>query len=456
MSTPSLFKHQQESIIFMKTRPRVFDASDPGTGKTRVAIESFADRRIRGGKCALVLAPKSLLRSAWQQDFRKFAPHITTSVAYATNRIEAFMEEADVYITNHDAAKWLAKQPPSFFEKFDTLIIDEMGAYKHGTSQRSKAIGKIKYHFHYRLGMNGTPNPNSVLDLWHQINILDDGARLGSSFFAYRQGVCVPKQVGPRPEMVKWEDREGAQEAVSKCIEDITVRHKFEDCIDIPPNHEYVVPFFLNTAHRKIYDEMQKSEVALLKTGVVTAVNAAATATKLLQIASGAVYENESKWHIADESRYDLVISLCEERQHSVVFFLWKHQKEMLIKKAKDAGLTYCVIDGSVTDKQRHEAVDLYQKGFYRILFAHPQSAAHGLTLTRGTTTIWASPTYNLEHYQQGLKRIYRAGQTQKTETILVIAQGTIEEKVYEALQNKKTRMTDLLDMLEAAPNANP
>jgi SNF2 family DNA or RNA helicase len=84
----------------------------------------------------------------------------------------------------------------------------------------------------------------------------------------------------------------------------------------------------------------------------------------------------------------------------------------------------------------------------YRIILAHPQSAAHGLTLTKGTASIWASPTYNLEHYQQGFRRIYRAGQTQKTETIVIVAENTIEERVWEALQNKKVKMDELLGQL--------
>jgi SNF2 family DNA or RNA helicase len=87
----------------------------------------------------------------------------------------------------------------------------------------------------------------------------------------------------------------------------------------------------------------------------------------------------------------------------------------------------------------------------FRIMFAHPQSAAHGLTLVKGTTTIWASPTYNLEHFVQGNKRIYRAGQTEKTETLVVLAEGTIDEKAYKALTEKGRRMDSLLEELAEA-----
>lgn len=446
--TLPLFEHQRKSLEFIRASERVFDASDPGTGKTRVAIESFSERRLRGGGAALVLAPKSLLRAAWGTDFRKFAPHLRTSIAYAENREAAFKAEADCYITNHDAAVWLAKQKKEFFANFDTLIIDEVGAFKHATSQRSKAVNRIKNYFKHRLVMNGTITPNSVTDVWNQMFIVDDGKALGPSFFGFRAAVCTPKQVGPSAQMIKWEDRPGAADAVSKLMESVTIRHKFEDCLDIPANHEYDLPYFLTPAQQKVYDQMQLSQIALLKDKLITAVNAAAVTTKLLQIASGAVYEDENTYHLVDTARYEMVLDLAEQRPHSVVFFLWKHQKDQLIAEATKRGLTFCVIDGTTNDRERAEAVDYFQKGFYRVCFAHPQSAAHGLTLTRGTATIWASPTYNLEHYQQGLKRIYRAGQTQKTETIVLVAQNTIEERVWAALQSKKVRMDDLLTQL--------
>jgi SNF2 family DNA or RNA helicase len=449
---PPLFEHQRQSIEFIRNNLQVFDASDPGTGKTRVAIESFAERRIRACGAALVLAPKSLLRAAWEADIRKFAPHLRCSVAYATNREEAFAAQADFYITNHDAATWLAKQPKSFFAKFDTLIIDEVGAFKHATSQRSKAVSRIKGYFKHRLVMNGTITPNSVTDVWHQMFIVDDGKRLGPSFFAFRSAVCTPKQVGPSASMIRWEDRPGASDAVSKLMEDCTIRHKFEDCIDIPENHQYAVPYHLTPQQQKAYDQMELAQVALLNnTTMVSAVNAATVATKLLQIASGAVYEDSETYHLIDTARYEMVLDLAEERRHCVVFFLWKHQKDFLLSEAKKRGISHCLIDGTVTDRDRMQAVDYFQKGLYRIVFAHPQSAAHGLTLTRGTATIWASPTYNLEHYQQGLKRIHRAGQTQRTETITVVAQNTIEERVQDALLNKRVRMDDLMKQLEAA-----
>ena len=451
MKAPPLFAHQKDDIKFELANERVFDTSDAGTGKTRTRLEVYSKRRANGAKCALVLAPKNILRSAWEADCKKYTPWLTTSVCKAETRTKDFARRADIYITNHDAAKWLVKQPASFFERFDTLIMDESTAFKHHTSDRSRAVNKIKKYFRYRAGQTGTPNTNAVTDTWHQMYLIDDGKRLGTSFYAFRAATQQPEQRGPRINMVKWVDRPGAEQAVAGMIQDITIRHALEDCHDIPDNHSYVVPFYMSDTHQAKYEEMRRTAVLELKKADVTAVNAAAVVTKLLQIASGAVYDNEGEYHLIDASRYELIGQLAEERKFSVVFFLWKHQRDLLQKEFDKRGITHTLIDGSVTQKKREEAVQYFQNGFYRVLLAHPASAAHGLTLTRGTSTIWASPTYNLEHWLQGNRRIYRAGQTQKTEMINVIAEAdepTIEHRVYHVLTEKNVKMMDLLEIL--------
>jgi len=460
------FKHQSKSLKHAEKTPVVFDCSDPGTGKTAVAAWA-AERRIKAkqSRKILVLAPKSLLRSVWFNDFKKFCPSLKVAVSTAGKHETVFAEKADVYITNIDAVKWLAKKPKKFFAEFDELIVDESSAYKHGTSQRSKAAAKIAKHFKFRRLMTGTPNSNSITDIWHQMYILDGGKRLGSSFFAFRNAVCTPFQKGRNEKAIEWVDKDGAEELVFGMLSDVVIRHKFEECVDIPENHKYSIPYQLPAAQRKAYDQMREQAIveiygspdaliiAKMK-GVkpkplshVTAINAAAVTTKLLQIASGAVYESTDKYHVVDFSRYEMILDLIEQRKHSLTFFLWKHQRDLLVAEAERRGITFAVIDGSVKEAERDAIVKAYQACAYRTIFAHPKSAAHGLTLTRGTATIWASPTYDLEIFAQGSKRQHRIGQTQKTETIVVTAEDTVDEKAYEVLLAKGERMGNLLDL---------
>jgi SNF2 family DNA or RNA helicase len=448
-----LFEHQKRSIEFLRSKNYALDFSDPGTGKTRVQIELFSERRRAGGGCALVIAPKSLLRSAWADDFAKFSPGIKTVVATANNRESAFGSSADVYITNTDAVSWLAKKPASFFSKFDTLIVDELSNFKHRTSQRSKALNAIKKHFERRYGLTGTPNANNITDVWHQAYVVDNGESLGHSFFAFRSAVCVPKQVGPQPNMVQWIGKEGAEELVAGLLKDTVIRHKFEDCLDIPENFTSVVTYYPSKEQHSKYKNFERDQVALLDGNVVSAINAAVLANKLLQIASGAVYSTEGVYSNIDNGRYELIADLIESRGSVVVFFLWEHQRDLLKKALESRDISYGVIDGSICSRDRETAVKHFQAGITKVLLAHPASAAHGLTLTKGTTTIWASPTYNLEHFTQGNRRIYRAGQTQRTETIVVLAQGTLEDKVYTKLIEKDAKQISLLSILKELSN---
>lgn len=424
--------------------------SDPGTGKTRVGIEAFAERRRKGGACLLVIATKSLLDNAWKKDFQEYAPDMHCVIATATNRAEAFEIPADVYITNHDAVNWLVNQKAKFFKKFDSLEIDESTAFKHHTSGRSKAIAKIVKHFTYIRLASGSPNTNGICDLWHQVYLLDGGTRLGPSFFGFRSAACTPKQVGPLTQHVKWIDKPNIENIVGALIKDITIRHRFEDCVDIPPNHKYSVSYTLGKKHMAQYREMEEEQLLILKDKTITAINAASVYTKLLQIASGAVYNRPDEYSLIDSSRYELVLDLVEARAHSVVFFLWKHQRDELVREAEKRKIKYAVYDGGTKDTARSKIVDEFQDGQLQVIFAHPKTAGHGLTLTRGTATIWASPTYDLEWFAQGWKRVHRIGQTEKTETIVVVGKDTLDEEVWATLQGKGTNMTNLLEEMRA------
>lgn len=444
------FAHQSRAIDAFRNTPRGLDFSDPGTGKTRVQIELIRERRRNGCGCALVIAPKSLLEAAWGEDFEKFAPELEYVICDAYKRADKFKLPADVYITNTDAVRWLAKQPLGFFKRFDQLIIDEASAFKHRTSLRSRSLKKIAKHFKYRYALTGTPNANSILDVWHQSLVVDDGERLGRSFMAFRNTAAFPIQVGPQPNMVKWEDKPGAAVAVADLLSDISVRYKFEECHDIPANHTYVRAYTPTPQQLQAYSDMEKYAVMQMSDNeIVSAVNAAALVTKLLQISSGAVYDEHGNVVHVEDDRYQLICDLVAGRDHSLVFFNWKHQAENLGAHFKKAGITYAKIDGTVKQHERSRIVKEFQRGYYQALLAHPQSAAHGLTLTRATSTIWASPTYNLEFFLQGNRRIYRAGQDQKTETILICAKHTMEADVYKKLREKDAKQLDFLQMVK-------
>lgn len=437
--------HQEESIKFLKTRKEVFDQSDAGTGKTLVEIMDFVQRHKKDGKRLLVLCPKSLMRAAWYQDIGKFAPHLRVSLCYANKRKESLAADADVFVVNVDGVKDLVKiTDKAFWKKFGTLVIDESDAFMHHTSQRSKAAAKIRDHFEYVRLLSATPQGNTICDQWHQYYLLDKGKRLGKSFFGFRSACCTPEQSGPKAAHLTWTDKPDIELVVAELVKDITIRHKFENCVDIPPIHTYTMSFELDKKHMAAYNEMKDEALMIIKDEVITAVNAAVVAQKLLQIASGAVYDGNGKYVKVASERYELVLDLVCDRPHTVVFYTWEHQLEELVAEAKKRKIEWVV-----WNPDEPTIVDDFQAGKYRVIFAHPASAAHGLTLTKATTVIWASPTFNVRHFIQGTKRIHRIGQKQKTENIIVIAEGTADEKAFESMQRKEANLIKFLSELE-------
>jgi SNF2 family DNA or RNA helicase len=448
--TAGLWPHQKESLAIYRRTPIVLDTSDPGTGKTRAAIEAYKERRRAGGGCALVVAPKSLLEPAWGEDIKKFAPSLRFSVAYAHNRQKAFEHEADVYITNTDAATWLAKQKPKFFEHFDTLIIDEISYFKHHTSKRSKAMKKISKYFEYRAGLTGTPTSNGITDIWHQVMILDGGEHLGPSFWKFRDVVCKPVVKNPAmPQYTEWHDRPGAHEEVAEILGDISIRHKFEEVMKhVPGQRAYTVHYKPSAKLLKLYHELREQTLLMLEEGDVDAVNAAVLRQKLLQLCSGTVY-GKNKVHKLDDGRTELITELVSDRKHSIVFYNWDHQRQSLVEVFTKKKIPFVEITRDTKDRDRNRIVQEYQAGQYQTILMHPQTGAHGLTLTKGTSVIWCSPSDRADLITQGDARVKRGGQTLKTESIRVCAVGTLEEQVYERTGKKLDAMNELMEMLQ-------
>ena len=440
------FAHQKVTTDFINDNSRCLITSDPGTGKTRSVLDALVGRKHR----TLVLAPLSILEASWGDDILKFTPELTYAVAYAKNREKAFASDAKVVITNHDAIKWILKNKKVLLD-FDTLVIDEFTAFKNKDSQRSKAMRKIAELFSHRIAMSGTPNSNGILDIWHPTLIVDDGQRLGHRFYSFRGSVCTPRFNGFANE---WVQKDNAEEVVAAALCDINIRYMLEECLDMPP--QTVRTMFVQLPKKIMTQYKTLSEDSVLYTGQTTinAIHAGSKVKKLLQLCTGAVYDEHGDTQQIHKERYELVMQLVSQRPQSLVAFNWKHEQRCMVELADKLGIKHATIDGSVAAHKRKEIVDRLQAGQLQVVFCHPQSAGHGLTMTKAKTVIWASPTYNAEHYQQFNRRIYRAGQTEKTEVIQIAARDTWETDVYVKLQGKVERMDELLGILNKLKEA--
>lgn len=449
---PALFAHQRQTSDFIRARKTVFVSSDPGTGKTRSVLDSFMEYRNLGGKGRmLVVCPKSIMKPAWVNDIDKFYPGLTWAIAKAPDktRIKAFQSGALVVVINHDAAKWL-KANYNELADFEWLVIDESTAFKNPTAKRTKALKDLAPHFDYRVCMSGTPMPNTVMDMWAQMYLVDLGERLGPNYFQTRAKLCTPVI---NSQFTTWEDKPDSKDMLYDAISDLSIRHKLEDVVDMPEHLNYDIQIDLSTNLLAQYRDLAEESVLVLQDGLVNAVNSAVLTNKLLQLCSGAVYNEDGEYSLVHNERYELVTELVLSRPHSVVAYLWKHQLKELQRLAKKHSISNAAIVASMSPEERDDIVQRFQAGHFQVLFAHPQTAGHGLTLTRAKSLIWSSPTWNSEHYQQFNRRIYRVGQHDRTEIINIAAANTWEPVVYERLAGKIEKEGHLLSLLQTKSN---
>lgn len=445
------YKHQKETIELRERSKIILDLSEPGTGKTLAHCEHFIRHRSRNGGAGLVVCPLSLVGSVWPVDMAKLERGVDVSCAYAKNREKAFQPGHDLYVTNYEGLKYLMDNKALLRKlKLDWLLVDEATAMKNGNAQRTKAAIKLGKDMEYAAMLSGTLGSKSLTDYWAPMMIMDQGKRLGSSFTQFRSAVCSPVQVGNNANALEWIERPGAKEAVAALLADISIRHELEKCHDMPGIVMHLLEFDLPSKVMKQFTQMAKEQALFLKDKVITAVNGGVASNKLLQIASGGVYDNESLVSVLDNTRSEIVADLCVEREHTIVAFTWRHQRDSLITALEKRGRRVTYIDGSVPVAKRNQIVEDYQNGLYDDILLHPQAAAHGLTLTRATTTIWASPTYNYEWFDQLNRRAYRIGQKKRCEVIVLIARNTLDQHAYNVCASSGENMHAMFDAIKA------
>ena len=432
-----------------QNRVGVINMSDCGTGKTRGVLDFLCDLKMSELLTlppVIVLAPLSILEPAWGGDILQWTPNLTFEACYAKGRAVSAKMPVDIHLFNHDAIKWLMKpENEELVARFKggICIIDEFTAFKNMDSQRTQAAINFAKLMCMTIQLSGTPMPRTVLDIFTPALIADDGYRLGQNFYRFRSKVCTPTPLPHNPRIMKWDDKPDAMEYITNQLSGMVFRFEAKD---VPLNTKRHVSVKLPKKVMAAYKEMLDTDLMFNDDGSpVNAVNAGARYTKLLQLCTGAVYDQNGDIVSFHKERYELVATLVKEVEHSVIAFNWKHERQALEEIFKKQKITYAIIDGSVKVADRVQIVADYQAGKYMTLACHPKSAGHGLTFTKGTRTIWCSPTTNAEYFLQYNKRIDRKGQTQETETIMIGAEGTKEMDVFDNLFGKVSSQAEML-----------
>lgn len=434
--------YQQQAIDILLEKPYFGLLLDMGLGKSIISLSAFSvlQNDLAVDNC-LVIAPKRVAQSTWSAEAEKWehTKHLRVSKILGTQaeRIRAISTKADIYVINRENVVWLYEYLKEIVKRnpFDMLIIDELSSFKSPSAQRFKALRKMA--FKRVVGLTGTPAPNGEMDLWSQIYLLDKGERLGKTITVYRNEYFTAGW-GNGNIVYKYNLRKGAQEAIQKKIEDICLSMKAVDYLTLPERIDIVVDVELEPEVLAKYREFEREMIL----GEITALNAASLAGKLVQFANGAIYNDDGgivPIHAAKLEALDEIVEAAMG-EPILVAYNYKHDLSRLLQRYKFA-------------RKLDTEQDLkdWNDGKIKMLLAHPASAGHGLNLQAGGSIIvWFGNTWSLELYQQFNARLHRQGQQNSVRIYHLVAKGTFDEKIIEALRRKDATQEKLLSYFNA------
>ena len=420
---------------------------DMGLGKTLITLTSINklkyDRFLVNK--VLVIAPKKVAEATWQNEIEKWPElrnlKVSTVLGTEKQRIKALCTTADVYIINRENVVWLVDLYQNKWP-FDMVVCDEFSSFKSHQAKRFKALKSVKPHIKRLIGLTGTPSPNGLLDLWAQVYLLDSGERLGKSYFSFRANYFNSDYMG-----YSYTPIENTEKLVTDKISDICISMKASDYLDLPPVTDNIVPVVLSTKAEKQYKTLERDMVlAIPDAEDIDATSAAALSNKLLQLANGAIYDEDHKYHEVHDCKIDAFMELIEQLngKSALVFYNYQHDLDRLKKVLAKTKLRVKKLEGP------QDQTD-WNKGKIDILLTHPASSAYGLNLQQGGNhVIWFGLNWNYELYTQANKRLHRQGQTEKVIIHHLVTQGTRDEDVMEALRRKEDVQNYVLDSLKA------
>jgi SNF2 family DNA or RNA helicase len=438
------FDVQRHTCDLMTTATRAYILNSMGTGKTKATLWAWDYLHGKGlaGKL-LVVATLSTLKFVWQAEVFATLPHRRVEVLHGTkaHRLERLREDADIYVINHDGLKTIQAELAARTD-IDVLCLDELAVYRNN-SDRSKAMRKFAERFKIVWGLTGRPMPNEPTDVWAQAKIVTP--HTAPRFFRQAQELLMLKVNN-----FKWVPRAEAIERAMTMLQP-NVRFSLDDVIELPDVVYRTIDVPLSSKQDKVYKTLAREFKAEVANQQITAVNAAVAMGKLLQVSGGWVYAKPvGSIPLDAQPRHETLIDLINENERKVIVYVpFRHAIEGLSPILTAAGIDHAIVHGDVSG--RGEIFNAFQHSDkYKVLLAHPQCVAHGLTLTRADTIVWYMPITSLEIYEQANARITRIGQKHK-QRVLHMQSTPVEKKIYALLQRKQRVQDTLLEMLADA-----
>lgn len=435
---------QRTTAALVSESHRAFVLSTMGTGKTRSVLYA-ADFLIKEGRAKriLVSAPLSTLTPVWEDELFGRFPHLRRRVLYGSRaqRIKLLAEDADVFIVNHHGVHMLRDELAA--RGFDIVIVDEIAVLRNKGTQLWKAHNAIIAPAKFAWGLTGSPTPVAPTDAWAQCKLLVPGT-VARSFTQFQD------QTMRRLSQFKWIARPDANDTVHRAMQP-SVRFTRDDIAELPPTSYVNRTVQLEPQAQRAYDMLFDKMSTLTSAGdTITAANEGVLQNKLLQVACGYIYTDmmngeKQVYALPNAARLTALDETVAETDRKVIVFVpFVHALEGVVTHLRGQGHDVEAVHGAVSRGKRDAIFRGFQHGTSpRIIVAHPQCMAHGLTLTAANVIVWYAPTQSLEIYEQANARIVRPGQTAKT--LIAHLYGTPVERVTYARLRARGSMQGLL-----------
>ncbi len=434
------FDVQKKTCALLTMAQRAYVLNGMGTGKTKCALWSYLYLKGQGrAHKMLVAAPLSTLEFVWRREAFEVDAGVKVSVLYGdkATRLKRLAEDADIYVINHDGVNTILKELMARTD-IDVLCIDELAKYRN-KCDRTKHMVTLASRMPWVWGMTGSPVPHEPTDVFYQCKVVTP--------------TTVPKYFGhfrselmyPLPNVNRWVPKADAVERAYDVMQP-AVRFTIDDVQELPPCVERFVDVDMGKLQLKVYKDIVAHCQSSFQGGdLVAAANAGVAMNKLLQISLGWVYvvdpvtKQPKTMPLDNIKRIEALMDAIESTDRKVIVFVpYIHALDGISKALTGEKVDHAVVSGDTPNKERTRIFNLFQNtNKIRVLEAHPQCVAHGITLTAADTVVWFGPITSLETYDQANHRIKRVGQKHKQQ-IVHLQSTPVERRVYKMLQNKQ------------------
>ena len=422
---------------------------DMGLGKTVTTLTAVKELKYNRFQVrrVLIIAPKKVAEGTWSKEAAKWDHtcmlRVSPVLGSQAKRIKALNTPADLYIVNRENVVWLVDYYRNAWP-FDMVVVDESSSFKNHSAKRFKALASMGDKIDRMVELTGTPSPNGLDDLWSQVYLLDGGERLGKRYTQFRERYFQPDKRGAEGMVYSYEAKPGSEQRIS----DICISMKAEDYLQLPDITYHEIPVELDAKSRKAYDELERMMVLQLPEDEadISVTSAAALSNKLLQLANGALYDEDHSVHEIHNCKLEAFVELIESLQGkpALVFYNYQHDRTRILEALGKLHLR-------VRELKTTQDEDDWNAGKIDVLLTHPASSAYGLNLQQGGNhVIWFGLTWNYELYTQANKRLHRQGQQEKVIIHHLITSGTRDEDVMQALQRKEDVQNWVMESLKA------